>query len=154
VRATTLLHSAGSAGTGRTVRRTLGSLAAVALALVVVVGCTPPPGPPPAAGATYRVDVVGETFVLRATSPAVVAQLDEALATGRVGVLGGSLRRGSGGFNAPHVWHLDPSTVFVADLAIELCDGRPTSDLDADPDYWIDTVGSYCPWSARVVARL
>jgi len=151
--ATTLLDGAGSAGTGRAARRTLGSLAAVALALVVVVGCAPPPGPPPAAGATYRVDVSGETFVLRTTSPAVVAQLDEALATRRVGVLGGSLRRGNGGFNPAHQWHIDPATVYVADLAIELCDGLP-SFLDDDLDYWVDTVGSYCPWSARVVARL
>jgi hypothetical protein len=24
--------------------------------------------------------------------------------------------------------------------------------VDADVDYWVDTVGQYCPWGARVVA--
>ncbi len=131
------------------------AVALVGVLLAFGAACAPPPpGPPPTTGATYRVEVAGEFFVLRATSPSVIDQLDDALATRRLGVVGGALRRGDGGFNAPHLWHLDPSTVYVADLAIELCDGRPTSDLDADPDYWIDTVGSYCPWAARVVARL
>ena len=128
-------------------------LLAAGLLLSVAVACTPPAGPPPAPGATYLVKVVDEHFTLRATSPAVVAELDAALAADRSGVLGGALRRGGGGFNAGHDWHIDPATVFVADLAIELCDGLP-SDLDADIDYWVDTVGSYCPWAAQVVARL
>lgn len=148
----------GTSGTGGTTargdrrRRPLLGMA-VAMALVLAAACAPPPPPPPP-GATYRVDVMGETFTLRATAPSVIAQLDAALAANRVGVLGGELRRGNGGFNAPHRWHIDPTTVYVADLAIEVCDGRPFSEVGSDIDYWVDVVGSYCPWAARVTARL
>ena len=145
-------------GPRRTVgRRALGRRAGLALALAVGLLATacipPPPPPPPPPGATFRVAVLSETFVLRATSPTVIAELDNALRTNRLGVLGGSLRRGNGGFNSPYQWHIDPATVYVADLAIELCDGLP-SGIDPELDYWIDAVGSYCPWAARVVARL
>jgi len=37
--------------------------------------------------------------------------------------------------------------VRLADLTIEVCDGRP-SHLDRDLDYWIGTVERYCPWGA------
>ena len=47
---------------------------------------------------------------------------------------------------APYV----PDMTF-ADLAIELCDGCP-SHIEDDKTYWIETVGQYCPWSARVTA--
>jgi len=46
-------------------------------------------------------------------------------------------------------WHTDPQNVTFADAAIEVCDGLP-SHIEANKTYWIDTVGSYCPWSAVV----
>jgi hypothetical protein len=134
-------------------RRGLLAMAVTASALLVSA-CVPPTPPPAPVGATYRVDVAGETFTLRATNPTVIAQLDAALASGRVGVLGGELLRGNGGFNAPHQWHIDPATVYVADLAMEVCDGRPFSEVGSDIDYWVDVLGTYCPWGARVTARL
>lgn len=48
-------------------------------------------------------------------------------------------------------WHPDPRDVAFADAAIELCDGLP-SHIEADKDYWLNTVGSYCPWTAVVAA--
>jgi hypothetical protein len=68
-------------------------------------------------------------------------------------VITGDLATGDGGFNSPWSWHIEPGTVEVADLAIELCDGRPSM-VEADVDYWINTVGRFCPWSARVISRL
>jgi hypothetical protein len=38
----------------------------------------------------------------------------------------------------------------MAEVTIELCDGRP-SDLENNLVYWMDTVGRFCPWSARLV---
>jgi hypothetical protein len=43
---------------------------------------------------------------------------------------------------------MDPETVHVADMAIELCDGRPSM-VQSDLSYWIGTVGQFCPWGAR-----
>ena len=48
-------------------------------------------------------------------------------------------------------WHVDPANVAFADAAIELCDGLP-SHVEADKNYWIKTVGTFCPWSAVVTA--
>jgi hypothetical protein len=40
----------------------------------------------------------------------------------------------------------------LAEISIELCDGAPDM-VDADLDYWIGTVGRYCPWSSYVVSE-
>ncbi len=39
----------------------------------------------------------------------------------------------------------------MAEVTIELCDGTP-SYVEAHLDEWIEQVGRYCPWSARLVA--
>jgi hypothetical protein len=54
------------------------------------------------------------------------------------------LARGDGGFNIPWPWHLEPDSVRMAEVSIELCDGRPSL-IEEDLEYWIETVGSYCP---------
>ena len=46
-------------------------------------------------------------------------------------------------------WHVDPGLVDFADAAIEVCDGLP-SHIEADKEYWLQSVGLYCPWSAVV----
>ncbi len=108
----------------------------------------PPPGP-----ARFVVEVAGsERFTLQLEDPERIAEAERHLASGRDGVIGGALAAGSGGFNAPYSWHLVPSTVQFPDVAIELCDGLP-SHVEADLAYWLGTVGQYCPWSARIVAR-
>jgi hypothetical protein len=48
-------------------------------------------------------------------------------------------------------WHPAADDMSFADFTIELCDGCP-ADIEADQPYWFDTVGQYCPWSARVTA--
>lgn len=48
-------------------------------------------------------------------------------------------------------WHADPAAMSFVDLAIELCDGCPFH-IEEDKAYWLDTVGQYCPWTARVTA--
>jgi hypothetical protein len=37
--------------------------------------------------------------------------------------------------------------------AIELCDGCPQM-VEDDLDYWVETVGRFCPWSTRVLERV
>jgi hypothetical protein len=102
-------------------------------------------------GATYVVAVGNEQFAVRVSDAATAAKLDARMQSGNAGVVLGRVATGNGGFNAPWSWHLVPSTIAVADVAIEVCDGTP-SYLEAHRDEWIRTVRDYCPWSAKVVA--
>ncbi len=104
--------------------------------------------------ADFEIEVNNEFFRIRLDDPDQIAAAEAAMEAERVGVLFGELERGDGGFNAPYSWHLIPETVSFPDTAIEVCSGRPQSDVEADLDYWIDTLGSYCPWGAEVVRRL
>ena len=94
----------------------------------------------------------GEQFRVQITDPQMEKAADSLLANNVNKIVHGTLRRGDGGFNEPYGWHLDPSTITFPDLAIELCDGRP-SKIDDDLDYWIDTVKIYCPWGAKIVDK-
>ncbi|MGQ0646867.1 MAG: BP74-related protein [Gemmatimonadaceae bacterium] len=99
---------------------------------------------------TFVVEVSGEEFRVRVATAAQAAALRARMRTGTRGVIQGTLVAGNGGFNGPWAWHLDASTVAAPDLAIELCDGRPSM-VDADLGYWMGTVRVFCPWGARVV---
>ena len=101
----------------------------------------------------FVIEVSGERFRVRTTNPATASALDQRRRSGTLGVVLGRLVRGDGGFNGPWNWHLDPGSIEVPDAAIELCDGRPSM-VQADLDYWVDTVQSYCPWEARVYDAL
>jgi hypothetical protein len=37
---------------------------------------------------------------------------------------------------------------------MEVCDGCPYTDVDADTAYWVGTVGQFCPWSGRPVREV
>lgn len=67
----------------------------------------------------------------------------------------GTIRRGTGagGHNAPYTWHLDPAEIEIVDLAIEVCDGRP-SYVQEHRDEYVDVIGRYCPWGARLTGLL
>jgi hypothetical protein len=101
---------------------------------------------------TFLVDVSGEKFRVRVATAAQVQAFRARMAAGTRGVISGDLLQGSGGYNTPWRWHLDPATVHVADLAIELCDGRPSM-VEADLSYWLGSVRRFCPWGARVLSE-
>lgn len=124
---------------------------AVAMAAVVLVGCDEDPVQPEGV-VTFTIEVSGETFLARVSDQQVIDDLDARLASATEGVVIGSLGLGNGGFNTPWGWHWEPGTVEVADVAIELCDGRPSM-VEDDLTYWIESVGAFCPWGATVVAR-
>lgn len=111
---------------------------------------------PPLAVYEVEIDTLDgpERFRLGLDTDAQVAEAEAALAADRVGVVHGVLVRGDGGFNDGYSWHLDPASVTFPDLAIEICDGRPRTDVEGDLDYWTETVGVYCPWGARLVRRV
>lgn len=92
----------------------------------------------------------GSTFRALLERPEDIARAEAALETdGQAGIPSGELAEGDGGINAPHDWRL--VNVELADVTIELCDGTATM-VDEDLDYWLNTVGQFCPWSATLIA--
>jgi hypothetical protein len=121
--------------------------ATVLAAAMLAVTCSNPAEPTPGA-AEFTIDVSGERFVLRLTDPGTI-QLAEDNRQGRNSRFPlGPLRAGNGGFNAPWTWHMDPAATRFVELAIEVCDGRPSYVERNQADY-----STYCPWGARVVGR-
>ena len=124
---------------------------AVALSLAALVGCDDS-STDIEPTAVFTVEVSGEQFKVKAEGEAAIAALEARRVSGQTGVISGKLVRGDGGFNAQWGWHLEPESVHAPDMAIELCDGRPSM-VQADIDYWLASVKSFCPWGAKVVAR-
>jgi hypothetical protein len=115
---------------------------------------------PPAAEAVFEITAcrgaqtspAGERFRVLVRDASVIGALEARLGRGPGRIVSGTLRAGDGGFNAPWSWHLDPATVELVEVAIELCDGCP-SFVEGDLAAWL-AVGRYCPWSSEVTARV
>lgn len=108
--------------------------------------------PPSDENRSFTVDVAGEKFVVRASDNQTIQQLKDNYDGNNNMHITGKLVRGDGGFNQPWSWHLDPASVSMAEISIEVCDGRP-SYVEESLDEWLATVGdAYCPWGSRVVA--
>ena len=60
----------------------------------------------------------------------------------------GPIDRGNDG-NLGWNWHFVPDQWTLTELAIELCDGNAVL-VSQDVDYWVDTVGQFCPWGSYV----
>lgn len=102
----------------------------------------------PAKRALVTWTVAGETFRTYVRSAKDIRAIRSAIRSGEpAGIPVGRVFRGTRE-NRGHRWHL--RDVRLAEATIEVCDGRP-SDLDADLDYWVESVKRYCPWSARPV---
>ena len=66
--------------------------------------------------------------------------------------INGPIARGNGGHNPSWSWHFIPDEWRLAEVSIELCDGIPQM-VEDDLSYWIDEVGSFCPWGSYVAAE-
>lgn len=119
---------------------------ACVLAWALGSACSSPERPSPFA--EFVVDVAGERFVIRTTDPETIQLADDNRRGLNQRFPMGSVKSGDSGFNSPWTWHLDPSSVRFVEVAIELCDGRP-SDVEARQSEY----STYCPWGARVVSR-
>ncbi len=104
-----------------------------------------------AGGILVMFDVVGETYSIFVTNPDTIEQIlavqrGESKST----IPSGRLVRRAVPYNSPWSWHIDPQEVGMAEVTVELCDGTP-SQIEANLDYWVETVRYFCPWSARIV---
>jgi hypothetical protein len=125
----------------------------IAALVLAIAACGADESARPLPAQEFVIEVEGERFRLRTSNPATASALDARRRRGDVGVVAGRLVRGDGGFNAPWSWHLDPASIEAPDAAIELCDGRPSM-VQEDLDYWVNAVGTFCPWAARVYDAL
>ncbi len=100
--------------------------------------------------ATFRVSQ--EEFRAWVTNEETIQQIfDLRDGTSSARIPNGALREGQGraDYNAPWTWHRDPIDIEMADLTIEVCDGRPSL-VDSLLDDYLK-VGRFCPWGAELV---
>ena len=71
----------------------------------------------------------------------------------------GPIDRGDGGHNFHSAeqpdwiwnWHFVPEDWTLTDAADPLCDGNAVA-VEQAIDYWVDTIGQFCPSGARVIS--
>lgn len=119
----------------------------VLMVVLSAVACSSPTEPT-RSPADFVIDVSGERFVVRVTDAEAIQLANDNLRGLNRRFPIGTLKPGNGGFNAPWTWHLEPDSVRFVEVAIEICDGRPSYVEAHQAEF-----ERYCPWGARVVAR-
>lgn len=100
------------------------------------------------------------SFVAATSDPAIIDSVLANLARPfeERQLISGPIAAGNAGYNKNasywFKWHFVPNEWQLADFAMEVCDGCPFSDIDADTAYWLGTVGSFCPWSSKPVREI
>jgi hypothetical protein len=119
----------------------------------LLVGCgvtvTPAQPTPAPAGVvvTFRV-ADAEEYRIRLVDPDDIAIARKLLAGEEAPrIPNGRVVRGDSDVNVGYTWHIEPASIEFADVATEVCDGRPS-----DVEKGVITSDRYCPWLATVVA--
>ena len=107
-----------------------------------------------------RGDEPDEYFVAVTSDELVLAEVDSQLAKPmeeRTRHINGAIGYGNGGFNFGSnydwSWHFLPDEWIITDISAEVCDGW-CGFVESDLVYWVETVGHFCPWTARVVREV
>ena len=118
------------------------SLSAFGTMLAIACGGSTPSTPSPTALVTFAVG--GETFRVALTAADQIAAARAAQTGGSARIPIGRVVSGTQ-VNAGWSWHLEDVT--FAEVAIELCDGRPSDVERAGLQFG---GGRFCPWSATI----
>jgi hypothetical protein len=97
-----------------------------------------------------------ENFVAITSDSTVIGLLEEQLElpeADRNLHITGPLEFGDGGHNTGRTWHFVPNEWTLAEMSVELCDGW-SSGVESDLSYWLDTVGTFCPWDSHVLREI
>ncbi len=102
-------------------------------------------------GAEIQIQVVDQTYRFWSTKAAFIDKAKDLKASGKTHVA--MLSRLADGKDCDAQWtfHSDPADMSWPDLAVEVCDGKP-SDVEGNKSYWINTVKQWCPWTAKVLS--
>lgn len=101
---------------------------------------------------THQNEEINYSFTAKTSDPEVIAKIEDQLDMPfeqRNLHINGDIARGSKDYNPDWSWHFVPGEWDVVEISVEVCDGRPRM-VEDDLDYWVDQVGYFCPWSARV----
>lgn len=93
----------------------------------------------------FRVATASADFIAKARAQLQLPEAQRSL------FVSGAIAAGSAGVNTGWSWHFSDAS--LVEVAIELCDGRPSM-VEANQDYWLNTVKRFCPWSSYVYAEL
>jgi hypothetical protein len=134
------------------IHRSIALILAVWMSSLLVacsVTVTPAQPTPVPAGVVVTLRVAdAEEYRIRLVDPNDIAIAQKLLAGETAPrIPNGRVVRGDPDVNAPYSWHIDPTSIEFADMATEVCDGRPS-----DVEKHVITSDQYCPWSAEVVA--
>lgn len=70
----------------------------------------------------------------------------------------GDIKAGDGGHNFNgdfrFNWHFVPDQWQLAEVAVEVCDGCPFTNVHRDTDLWLNNVGFFCPWSSKPLREI
>lgn len=122
----------------------------ICLLILALFGCRQPTQTL-SGGILVTFDVVGETYKIFITDTETIAEVF-AVQNGqsRATIPNGKIVPQPVFYNEPWSWHIDPQDIHMAEMTIELSDGLP-SQVEADLDYWANTVGRFSPWAAEIV---
>ncbi|MCW9707017.1 BP74-related protein [Fodinibius salsisoli] len=104
---------------------------------------------------THQGEEINYTFVAKTSSPEVISKVEDELSKPmdqRNLHIHGTIARGSKEYNSRWSWHFVPGQWDLVEVSAEVCDGRPGM-VEEDLDYWVDQVGTFCPWSSVVSAE-
>jgi hypothetical protein len=147
----------------RRITTKLGTLAAVALlaftATSAAQAADATPSAPRAAdtAAFFNLrDVTGSDFVVKITDPAKIQEARDIVNSGDRKIVIGRIVKQPAEYNPRWSFHLNPSTVTFADMAIEVCDATtPYVEDHLDEAGGPFLPGLYwCPWSGRLTKEL
>lgn len=126
----------------------------VSLIVMGIAACKPSD---PDQSVKFRwVDTKKASFFAITSDPGVIAkaraELGRPLGQRRLHI-NGKIGRGDSGHNTGWSWHFVSDEWDLVETSIELCDGTGAM-VEKDLDYWIDKVGRFCPWGARVAEEI
>ena len=119
------------------------------LAILLFSCASENPAQTPSNGQFFTVQVLNEQFQIFVTNPETIRFAMENFQGKNNRFPNGRIVRGNGGINQPWNWHLIPESVEMAEVAIEVCDGRP-SYVETHLNDYINA-GFYCPWAGKIV---
>ncbi|NGP87115.1 hypothetical protein G3569_02010 [Aliifodinibius halophilus] len=104
----------------------------------------------------YEFETTGDEHVIAGTSDESVIKMAREQLTlpksERNKFINGEIERGTN-HNKSWSWHFVPGKWSFTEVATEVCDGRP-SFVEEELDYWVDDVGRFCPYSAKVIKEI
>ncbi len=99
-------------------------------------------------------------FVVRTDNPQLIQQIEAQLAlpVPQRKLVVGALVAGSGDYNKnvshEFKWHFKEDDWNLADVTVEIYDGKPYTDVDLHLDYWLNTVKRYGAWGSYIKTKL